>query len=258
MVSVIFPAAGRGKRMQAGMNKVFMELSGIPILVRTLLRFSDCSQVDNLVGGVGEGEVQFVKGILKRIPSLKPWQVVAGGSERQYSVWNGIQSIENPSDDDIILVHDAARPLISTEVIQETIKTAREKGGAIAAVPAKNTIKICNEKQEVVETPDRSTLWEVQTPQGFRRDILVRANELAVKDGFLGTDDASLVERCGYPVYIVNSDYRNIKITTPEDIVVAKAFLHETAKENPQEESLENTLKAFVEEIKVKFLREDD
>lgn len=111
MVSVIFPAAGRGKRMRAGMNKVFMELSGIPILVRTLLRFSDCSQVDNLVVVVGEGEVQFVKGILKRIPSLKPWQVVAGGSERQYSVWNGIQSIENPSDDDIILVHDAARPL---------------------------------------------------------------------------------------------------------------------------------------------------
>lgn len=125
-------------------------------------------------------------------------------------------------------------------------------------MPAKNTIKICNERQEVVETPDRSTLWEVQTPQGFRRDILVKANELAEKDGFLGTDDASLVERCGYPVYIVNSDYRNIKITTPEDIVVAKAFLHETAKENPQEKSLENTLKAFVEEIKVKFLREDD
>ena len=114
---------------------------------------------------VGEGEVQFVKGILKRIPGLKPWQVVAGGSERQYSVWNGIQSIENPSDDDIILVHDAARPLISTEVIQETIKTAREKGGAIAAVPAKNTIKICNERQWKLQI--EAPCGKFKLPRGF-------------------------------------------------------------------------------------------
>lgn len=257
MVSVIFPAAGRGKRMKAGMNKVFLDLSGIPILVRTLLRFSSCSEVDNLVVVVGEEEVAFVQGILSRVPGLKPWQVVAGGSERQYSVWNGIQAIDDASDDDIILVHDAARPLISTDVILETIRIAREKGGAIAGVPAKNTIKICDEKQQVVKTPDRSTLWEIQTPQGFRRDVLVKANEQAIKDGFLGTDDASLVERCGYPVYIVNSDYRNIKITTLEDIVVAKAFLADGEKEAGQA-TIENSLKALAEEIKEKFLREDD
>lgn len=255
MVSVIFPAAGRGKRMKAGMNKVFLELSGIPILVRTLLRFSSCSEVDNLVVVVGEEEVAFVRGILGRVPGLKPWQVVAGGSERQYSVWNGIQAIDDASDDDIILVHDAARPLISTDVILETIRIAREKGGAIAAVPAKNTVKICDEKQQVVKTPDRSTLWEIQTPQGFRRDVLVRANEQAIKDGFLGTDDASLVERCGYPVYIVNSDYRNIKITTPEDIVVAKAFFADGERDAGQA-TIENSLKALAEEIKEKFLRE--
>ena len=258
MVSVIFPAAGRGKRMKAGMNKVFLELSGIPILVRTLLRFSSCSEVDNLVVVVGEEEAAFVQGILSRVSGLKPWQVVAGGSERQYSVWNGIQAIADASDDDIILVHDAARPLISTDVILETIRIAREKGGAIAAVPAKNTIKICDDRQQVLKTPDRSTLWEIQTPQGFRRDILVRANEQAIKDGFLGTDDASLVERCGYPVYIVNSDYRNIKITTPEDIVVAKAFLADGVSEAGEQTSIENTLKALAEEIKEKFLREDD
>ena len=258
MVSVIFPAAGRGKRMKAGMNKVFLELSGIPILVRTLLRFSSCTEVDNLVVVVGEDEVAFVRGILERVPGLKPWQVAAGGSERQYSVWNGIQAIEDASDDDIVLVHDAARPLVPVEVIRETIQSVREHGGAIAAVPAKNTIKICDDKQQVVETPDRSRLWEIQTPQGFRRDILVRANEQALKDGFLGTDDASLVERCGYPVYIVNSDYRNIKITTPEDIVVAKAFLAEGEKGAGEQFTLENTLKALVDEIREKFLREDD
>ncbi len=230
MVSVIFPAAGKGKRMQAGMNKVFMDLSGMPILVRTLLRFSACEAVDQLVVVVAPAEVEFVEGVLKRLEGLKDYIVVAGGSERQYSVWNGIKAMENASDDDIILVHDAARPLVSNQVIFDTIKTAREKGGAIAAVPAKNTIKLCNESHQVVETPDRSRLWEVQTPQGFRRDILVQANELAEKDGFLGTDDASLVERTGHPVYIVESDYRNIKITTPEDIVIAKAFLAEEEK----------------------------
>ncbi len=230
MVSVIFPAAGKGKRMQAGMNKVFMDLSGMPILVRTLLRFSACEAVDQLVVVVAPAEVEFVEGVLKRLEGLKDYIVVAGGAERQYSVWNGIKAMENASDDDIILVHDAARPLVSNQVIFDTIKTAREKGGAIAAVPAKNTIKLCNESHQVVETPDRSRLWEVQTPQGFRRDILVQANELAEKDGFLGTDDASLVERTGHPVYIVESDYRNIKITTPEDIVIAKAFLAEEEK----------------------------
>lgn len=230
MVSVIFPAAGKGKRMQAGMNKVFMDLSGMPILVRTLLKFSACEAVDQLVVVVAPAEVEFVEGVLKRLEGLKDYIVVAGGSERQYSVWNGIKAIENADRDDIILVHDAARPLVSNQVILDTIKTAREKGGAIAAVPAKNTIKLCNDSHQVVETPDRSKLWEVQTPQGFRRDILVQANELAEKDGFLGTDDASLVERTGHPVYIVESDYRNIKITTPEDIVIARAFLAEEEK----------------------------
>ena len=230
MVSVIFPAAGKGKRMQAGMNKVFMDLSGMPILVRTLLKFSACEAVDQLVVVVAPAEVEFVEGVLKRLEGLKDYIVVAGGSERQYSVWNGIKAIENTTADDIILVHDAARPLISNQVILDIIKTAKEKGGAIAAVPAKNTIKLCNTSHQVVETPDRSKLWEVQTPQGFRRDILVQANELAEKDGFLGTDDASLVERTGHPVYIVESDYRNIKITTPEDIVIARAFLAEEEK----------------------------
>lgn len=227
MVSVIFPAAGKGRRMNLGMNKVFMDLSGMPILVRTLLKFSACEAVDQLVVVVAPAEAEFVEGILKRTAGLKDYLVVAGGSERQYSVWNGIKAIKNASDDDIILVHDAARPLIGSQVILDIIRVAREKGAAIAAVPAKNTIKLRSERNYVLDTLDRSKLWEAQTPQGFRRNILVTANKLAQKHGFLGTDDASLVERTGHPVYIVKSDYRNIKITTPEDIVIARAFLAE-------------------------------
>ena len=228
MVTAIFPAAGKGKRMQAGMNKVLVELEGMPILVRTLARFSRCQAVDRLVIVVAAHEVDFVTDMLTgadREFGLKPWQVTAGGSERQYSVWNGIQAVQGAADDDIILVHDAARPLVSEKTILETIRVAEAKGAAIAAVPAKNTIKLCNAAGEVVETPDRSRLWEVQTPQGFRRDILVRANQQAMAESFLGTDDASLVERLGQKVFIVESDYRNIKLTTPEDMVIAKAFL---------------------------------
>ncbi len=228
MVTAIFPAAGKGKRMQAGMNKVLVELEGMPILVRTLARFSRCQAVDRLVVVVAAHEVDFVTDMLTgadREFGLKPWQVTAGGSERQYSVWNGIQAVQGAADDDIILVHDAARPLVSEKTILETIRVAEAKGAAIAAVPAKNTIKLCNAAGEVVETPDRSRLWEVQTPQGFRRDILVRANQQAMAESFLGTDDASLVERLGQKVFIVESDYRNIKLTTPEDMVIAKAFL---------------------------------
>ena len=258
MVTAIFPAAGKGRRMQAGMNKAFMELAGIPILVRTLLKFSDCQAVDRLVIAAAEPEVQFVRDILKRLPGLKPWQVVAGGSERQYSVWKGIQAVEDAAEDDIILVHDAARPLVSDRVIRETIRTAAAKGAAIAAVPAKNTIKLCSTAGEVVETPDRSLLWEVQTPQGFRRDILVRANEQAAADGFLGTDDASLVERLGETVHIVASDYRNIKITTPEDILIATSFLAEEQEKSLLKSNLENMFKTFTEEIREKFIRYED
>ena len=228
VVTAIFPAAGKGKRMQAGMNKVLVELEGMPILVRTLARFSRCQAVDRLVVVVAAHEVDFVTDMLTgadREFGLKPWQVTAGGSERQYSVWNGIQAVQGAADDDIVLVHDAARPLVSEKTILETIRVAEAKGAAIAAVPAKNTIKLCNAAGEVVETPERSRLWEVQTPQGFRRDILVKANQQAVAEGFLGTEDASLVERLGQKVHIVESDYRNIKLTTPEDMVIAKAFL---------------------------------
>ena len=222
MVSVIFPAAGQGKRMQAGMNKVFMSLGDVPILVRTLIKFSQCEAVDQLVIVVAPYETELVRNFLGKIPNLKPWQVVAGGTERQYSVMNGIMA--TPADSQIILVHDAARPLVSNDTILEVINKAQTQGAAIAAVPAKNTIKVC-EYGKVTDTPDRNLLWEVQTPQGFQRELLLKAYRQAVNTNFLGTDDASLVEKAGYPVYLVKSDYANIKITTPEDIVIAEALI---------------------------------
>ena len=223
MVSVIFPAAGAGRRMKADRNKVLLELSGVPILLRTLRRFSAVPAVAELIVVVAKDEIAFVEGMLEKAQGLKPWRVVQGGAERQYSIANGMAHLA--ADADIVLVHDAARPLVSLAAIEAVIFAAREKGAAIAAVRAKNTIKVVGEDGRVEATPARASLWEVQTPQGFRREILERAYEKAAQDGFLGTDDASLVERIGEAVFVVESDYGNLKITTPEDLWMAEALL---------------------------------
>ena len=228
MVSVIFPAAGAGRRMKAGKNKVFLELSGMPILLRTLRRFSAVPAVAELIVVVAKDEIAFVEEMLEKAQGLKPCRVVRGGAERQYSITNGMAHVA--ADADIVLVHDAARPLVSLAAIEAVISAAREKGAAIAAVRAKNTIKVVGEDGRVEATPSRASLWEVQTPQGFRREILERAYEKAAQDGFLGTDDASLVERIGEAVFVVESDYGNLKITTPEDLWMAEALLAHSEK----------------------------
>ncbi|BEU88254.1 2-C-methyl-D-erythritol 4-phosphate cytidylyltransferase [Selenomonas sp. TAMA-11512] len=223
MVSVVFPAAGAGRRMRADRNKVFLELAEKPILVHTLLKFSDCPSISELIVVVAAGEETYIEELLRGIHGLKPYRVATGGSERQYSIANGLELVDPAAE--VILVHDAARPLVSPETIENVIKTARCTGAAIAAVPEKYTVKIVDENRIVKDTIPRETLWEVQTPQGFRRDILYRAYQKAKEDGFLGTDDASLVERMGVDVKVVESDYRNVKITTPEDLLLAEALL---------------------------------
>ncbi len=250
MVSVIFPAAGQGKRMQAGINKVLLTLGGEPILTRTLKTFSAVEEVGELIVVVAADEVAAVERQLQKVAGLKPFQVVAGGSERQYSIYNGLQRVADTAD--VVLVHDAVRPLVTKKTIQAVIDSARAKGGSIAAVPAKNTIKVVDTDGLVESTPPRSTLWEVQTPQGFRKDILLKANEQALQDNFLGTDDASLVERIGVPVAVVNSDYRNIKVTTPEDLLIAEAFLQCTAAEEA------SNLQAAASKARQAWLKEED
>ena len=223
MVTAIFPAAGKSRRMQSIKNKNFMKLDGVPILIRTLKKFSQSKKIDELIVAVAKSEFEIVVEMLSRVEDLKPFQVVVGGSERQYSIANALKVIDK--DCKIILVHDAARPLISVETIDKVIDAARNFGAAIAAVPEKNTIKIVDEENFVKDTPDRSKLFSIQTPQGFKKEILLQAYEQAAKDDFLGTDDSSLVEKIGVKVKIVESDYQNIKITTPEDILIAESFL---------------------------------
>ena len=223
MTTAIFPAAGQSRRMRSATNKNFLELAGQSILIHTLLKFSKSDKIDNLIVAAASDEVIIIDEMLKNCKGLKPFQVVVGGSERQYSIANALKAIHD--DCDVVLVHDAARPLVSVETIEAVVEAAKIYGGAIAAMPEKNTIKIIDDDGFVVDTPPRSKLVSVQTPQGFRREIIMQAYERAERDNFLGTDDASLVERLGYKVRIVKSDYKNIKITTPEDILIAEAFL---------------------------------
>lgn len=224
MVTAIFPAAGASRRMGGGKNKIFLELGGEPILIRTLKTFSQSSRINFLIVIVSENDFDDVEELLSSTEDLKPYKVVVGGSERQYSIANGLKFL--PDDAEIVLVHDAARPLVSLRVIDEVIDTAERFGGAIAAVPEKNTIKFIDAENFVTYTPPRSKLVEVQTPQGFRRELLIKAYEQAAADKFLGTDDSSLVERIGDRIKIVKSDYRNIKITTPEDFKIAESLIN--------------------------------
>ncbi len=212
--------------MGGGVNKNLLQLAGEPILIRTLKIFSQVERVNFLIVVVAAHEVETVKKLLRGTDGLKPWLVTQGGSERQFSIANGLKLL--PDDAEIILVHDAARPLIGTQTIDAVIDAAEKFGGAIAAVPSKDTIKIVDAEGFVTYTPPRSELVAVQTPQGFRREILLQAYERAANENFIGTDDASLVERLNMRVKVVTGDYRNIKITTPEDISVAENFLRNT------------------------------
>ena len=205
-----------------GVNKNFLTLMGEAILIRTLKTFSQVERVNNLIVVVGRDEVETVERLLNSAEGLKPWRVTIGGSERQFSIANGLKLL--PDDAEIVLVHDAARPLVTVKIIDDVIDAAENFGGAIAAVPSKDTIKVIDEGF-VKHTPPRSTLVSVQTPQGFRRKILSDAYARAELENFLGTDDSSLVERIGARVKIVSGSYENIKVTTPEDIGIAENFL---------------------------------
>lgn len=223
MVTAVFPAAGSSKRMGGGVNKNLLELAGEQILLRTLKTFSKVERINFLIVAVAAHEVETVEKLLRGARGLKPWRVTVGGSERQYSIANGLRLL--PDDAQIVLVHDAARPLVTVQTINEVIDAAEQFGGAIAAIPEKNTIKVIDAEGFVRYTPPRAELVSVLTPQGFRREILLQAYDRAAEENFLGTDDSSLVERLGVRVKVVAGGYQNIKITTPEDIRIAETFL---------------------------------
>ncbi|MFE4813944.1 2-C-methyl-D-erythritol 4-phosphate cytidylyltransferase [Peribacillus simplex] len=218
---VVIPAAGQGKRMKAGKNKLFIELSGIPIIVYTLRVFEEDPDCRGIILSINPAEKDYFSQLIAAYGLKKVKKLVMGGKERQQSVYNGLQH----AGEEIILVHDGARPFINLGQISELTTAASLHGGAVIAVPVKDTIKKAS-NNKVVETVERSSLWAVQTPQAFRVSILKSAYEQAEAEAFLGTDDASLLERINEQVVIIEGNYDNIKITTQEDIYFAEAILH--------------------------------
>ncbi len=236
-VIVVIPAAGLGTRMVSApsakgkkpvASKQFTELAGTPILIRTLQKFLASSAITEIFVALRTNEIAGFRLAKEKygVPAKKI-QIVEGGEHRQQSVANAIAAI-SAAPDDIVLVHDAVRPFVTEEIIEEVIRAAQKYGAAIAGIPAVDTIKEVKRTSEgavVTATIPREHIVMAQTPQGFRYDVLKKAFDEATADGFTGTDEASLVERAGHEVAVVMGSHRNIKITTPADMELAEFYL---------------------------------
>lgn len=238
-VIAIIPAAGLGTRMapapssknkKTAPSKQFTELGGIPILVHTLRKFAASPSVSEIYVALRKNEIA---GFRTRLQSefkdvlQKNIQFAEGGEHRQHSVANALAAISAAADD-VVLVHDAVRPFVSEQIIEDVVRAAQKYGAAIAGLPAVDTVKQVERTAEgalVTATLPRERVVMAQTPQGFRFDLLRKVFDEAAADGFLGTDEASLVERSGHEVAVVMGSARNIKITTPGDMELAEFFL---------------------------------
>ncbi|MDC0706155.1 2-C-methyl-D-erythritol 4-phosphate cytidylyltransferase [Priestia sp. AB] len=218
---IIVLAAGQGKRMKAGRNKQFLTIQNVPLIIHTLQKFEQDPWCSGIVLVVNEKEVAIFEELLTEYPIQKVQSLTAGGDERQHSVYNGLKSLKQAQ---MILIHDGARPFVQQNTIHELVEKAASDKAAVLAVPVKDTIKRV-EQGTVIETVERSSLWAIQTPQAFLFDVVMDAHEKAKTNEYLGTDDASLVEKAGQKVSIVEGNYDNIKLTTPEDLLYAEAIL---------------------------------
>lgn len=223
-VVALIPAAGRGRRMGGELPKASLLLDGIPLLKHTLQKFEPCRQINEVIPLVPPEEVSFwEQEIIKRGEFKKVRRLLGGGEERQDSVYLGLQAIAGEAE--IILIHDGARPFVTYELIARSLQETENFPAVVTAWPAEDTIKEVSPRQEVVKTLERSSLWIIQTPQVFIYSLIFYAHEKARQENFLGTDDASLVERLGIPVRVIEGSRFNFKITTPEDLLLGEALL---------------------------------
>jgi 2-C-methyl-D-erythritol 4-phosphate cytidylyltransferase len=219
----IIPAAGSGNRFGGQIPKQFVEIAGSPVILHTLRRFEACDAIGAMVVALQPGEMEQFDRSLRSCSFAKPIRIVSGGAERSDSILNSLH-VAREFQPEIVAVHDAVRPFVTPEQISAVIARARETGAAILALPVTDTIKEV-EGGRIVRTIDRRRIWRAQTPQAFRYDLLLRANadaRTADLPPAMTTDDSLLVERLGEPVSVVEGSPNNIKITTPEDLVLAE------------------------------------
>lgn len=231
--AVIIPAAGSGSRMGLSIPKQFHELAGLPILVRTVRAFHPICEIDTIVLPVPAAMRNWVEGMTDRFklaPKSGNLFIVNGGRTRQDSVQAGLDAL--PITTEVVLVHDGARPLVSTEIIEACLQEAARSGAAMVAIPVIDTLKAVSADRKVERTVDRQGLWQAQTPQAARVSLLQKAYAAAEKTGFIGTDEASLLEQIGCPVKVVGGSKKNLKISHPEDLLVAEALLMQSEPQN--------------------------
>jgi len=219
--------------MGASIHKQYLDLAGRPILAHTLALFDRHPSIDSIYPILPEDDISYCQiQVIDRFHFSKVRRLVAGGPERQDSVLNGLRALQKDgaTGKTVVLIHDGVRPLFDATSLPGIVAAAWEHGGCVVGVPVKDTIKFVDQGW-ISGSPDRQRLWQAQTPQAFRFDLILRAYEEADRARFRGTDDASLVTRLGEPVLMVEGNYRNLKVTTPEDLLIAEALLKERETE---------------------------
>lgn len=223
-VTALIPAAGMGRRMGRTVAKQFLPLGDKPMLAHTLLAFQRSSDIDEIIPILSEEDMEHcLADVIEAFHITKVRTLVVGGKERQDSVYNGIAKLEK--DASIVLVHDGVRPFVTAEMIKECVDSARKGECVTVGVPLKDTIKQVDDRGMIIKTLERGRLWAIQTPQAFPVRTLRKAHADSFKKKLSGTDDATLVERTGGKVRVIMGSYDNIKITTPEDLILAEEIL---------------------------------
>lgn len=221
-VTAVIVAAGNSTRM-GGVNKQFLLIDGVPVLIRTLLVFSQSDMIDEIIVAAREEDIPKMFAMIKEYKVLKVTDIVKGGKTRQESVFNAIRRSSPLSE--YFAIHDGARPLVTEKIIEDTVCEAFSTGAAATGVRVKDTVKVVNESGFITATPDRNYLWAVHTPQVFERRLYLSAID-NVLNSEMFTDDCKLLEEYGAEVKMVEGSYENIKITTPEDTDIAQAILY--------------------------------
>lgn len=226
-VNAIVLAAGEGRRLDGAVPKAFAPIAGRPLVLRTLERILSVPVIERVTLVVAAAQLERCEALLKSDPTLRdrPWRLQVGGPTRQQSAKRGLERAG--ADSDLILIHDAARPFVSAELIVRCIEAAIRHGAAVPGLPAHDTIKVVAQDRWVERTLERASLWEIQTPQVFRRELIVAAHENAANAGLDVSDDALAVERYGKPVFVVEGERLNFKITVAEDLWLAEVLLRE-------------------------------
>lgn len=226
----LVPAAGRGLRMGGAVPKQFLALGGEPLVVHSLRILQSSPVIDQIILAVPQADLDYcLNDLAVRFGFSKITRVVEGGKERQDSVRHALEHV--PVETEIVVVHDAVRPLLTQHMVTEVVEAARRVGGAIVALPMRDTVKQVGLEHRIERTVDRRPLWLAQTPQAFRREPLLNAHRKAHAEGVHATDDAFLFEWAGYPVVVVEGSGENIKVTRPEDMVIGEAILAARSKQ---------------------------